>query len=269
MFLVGVLYRPPNSNSNIWNLFSESVDKALDCNLWDLFSESVDKSLGCNYPIFLCGDFNCDMMSNTSSSFKKLLNRLNLENVVWESTNFTTQTGTCIDLCVTNRKNLIKSVTILTLLHHCYKPEIPDNNELLPPCHLIKFVINEKEILDQLKILNVNKPAGSEGKHLQYIGCYVDQSTPRTLPDGYLKLEGDMTNDVCLDYCCGSLTTATFMGIEDADHCFCSTVARSTNFVPRNDPDSGLICNIPCSGNQSEICGGFWSLSTYKIGKRR
>ncbi|CAG2198875.1 unnamed protein product [Mytilus edulis] len=99
-FLVGVLYRPPNSNSNLWDLFSESVDKALDCNL----------------PIFLCGDFNCDMMSNSSNSFKKLLNRLNLENVVWESTNFTTQTGTCIDLCVTNRKNLIKSVTVLTNL---------------------------------------------------------------------------------------------------------------------------------------------------------
>ncbi|CAG2208763.1 unnamed protein product [Mytilus edulis] len=280
-FLVGVLYRPPNSNSNIWDLFNESVDKALDCNL----------------PIFLCGDFNCDMMSNTSNSFKKLLNRLNLENVVWEPTNFTTQTGTCIDLCVTNRKNLIKSVTVLTpicsshspvsveisfktfkqhsfkrqirdfkradyeglknqlndtdwddvvfnsnnindvymnfvrtfeirpndkpfmnnlirnkirhrnRIHHKAKtsnnpdhwkkfreirneiislvrkakedykckltsqlidknippePEIPDNNEP-PPCHLNKFVITEKEILDQLKILNVNKPAGPDG----------------------------------------------------------------------------------------------------------
>ncbi|CAG2246333.1 DNA2 [Mytilus edulis] len=105
-FLVGVLYRPPNSNSNIWDLFNESVDKALDCNL----------------PIFLCGDFNCDMMSNTSNSFKKLLNRLNLENVVWEPTNFTTQTGTCIDLCVTNRKNLIKSVTVLTPICSSHSP---------------------------------------------------------------------------------------------------------------------------------------------------
>ncbi|CAG2189611.1 unnamed protein product [Mytilus edulis] len=278
-------------------------------------SESVDKALDCNLPIFLCGDFNCDMMSNSSNSFKKLLNRLNLENVVWESTNFTTQTGTCIDLCVTNRKNLIKSVTVLTpicsshspvsveisfktfkqhsfkrqirdfkradyeglknqlndtdwddvvfnsnnindvymnfvktfestvnryiptktitvrpndkpfmnnlirnkirhrnRIHHKAKtsnnpdhwkkfreirneiislvrkakddykckltsqlidknippanidiePEIPDNNEP-PPCHLNKFVITEKEILDQLKILNVNKPAGPDG----------------------------------------------------------------------------------------------------------
>ena len=41
------------------------------------------------------------------------------------------------------------------------EPEIPDNNEP-PPCHLNKFVITEKEILDQLKILNVNKPAGPD-----------------------------------------------------------------------------------------------------------
>ncbi|CAG2235036.1 unnamed protein product [Mytilus edulis] len=84
--------------------------------------ESVDKALDCNLPIFLCGDFNCDMMSNSSNSFKKLLNRLNLENVVWESTNFTTQTGTCIDLCVTNRKNLIKSVTVLTPICSSHSP---------------------------------------------------------------------------------------------------------------------------------------------------
>ncbi|VDI09353.1 Hypothetical predicted protein [Mytilus galloprovincialis] len=41
------------------------------------------------------------------------------------------------------------------------EPEIPDNNEP-PPCHLNKFVITEKEILDQLKILKVNKPAGPD-----------------------------------------------------------------------------------------------------------
>jgi hypothetical protein len=31
------------------------------------------------------------------------------------------------------------------------------------PCHLNEFIITEQEILDQLKILNVNKPAGPDG----------------------------------------------------------------------------------------------------------
>jgi hypothetical protein len=46
---------------------------------------------------FLVGDYNCDMLSNSSNYFKKILNRLNLENVVFEATNFTTETGTCIN----------------------------------------------------------------------------------------------------------------------------------------------------------------------------
>ena len=37
-FLVGVIYRPPNSNLHIWELFYESVDKALDSDLPLFFS---------------------------------------------------------------------------------------------------------------------------------------------------------------------------------------------------------------------------------------
>jgi hypothetical protein len=47
--------RPPNSNLHIWELFCESVDKALDSDL----------------PLFLVGDYNCDMLSNSSNYFKK------------------------------------------------------------------------------------------------------------------------------------------------------------------------------------------------------
>ena len=42
------------------------------------------------------------------------------------------------------------------------EPVISDNVAPLP-CHLNEFIITEQEILDQLKILNVNKPAGSDG----------------------------------------------------------------------------------------------------------
>jgi hypothetical protein len=42
------------------------------------------------------------------------------------------------------------------------EPVISDNVTPLP-CHLNEFIITEQEILDQLKILNVNKPAGPDG----------------------------------------------------------------------------------------------------------
>jgi hypothetical protein len=43
------------------------------------------------------------MLSNSSNYFKKILTRLNLENVLFEATTFTTETGNCIDLCITKR----------------------------------------------------------------------------------------------------------------------------------------------------------------------
>jgi hypothetical protein len=51
-------------------------------------------ALDSDLPLFLVGDYNCDMLSNSSNYFKKILNRLNLENVVFEATHFTTDTGT-------------------------------------------------------------------------------------------------------------------------------------------------------------------------------
>jgi hypothetical protein len=56
----------------------------------------------------------------------------------------------------------------LAILHHfpggisLFKRIISDNVAPLP-CHLNEFIITEQEILDQLKILNVNKPAGPDG----------------------------------------------------------------------------------------------------------
>ena len=42
------------------------------------------------------------------------------------------------------------------------EPIISDNVAPLP-CHLNEFIITEQEILDQLKILNINKPACPDG----------------------------------------------------------------------------------------------------------
>lgn len=45
--------------------------------------------------------------------------------------------------------------------------------------------------------------------------------------------------------------------------CFCSNVTNTDNFIemdPRN-------CDMPCSGNSSDICGGAWRISVYRICK--
>ena len=91
--LIGVIYRPPNSKAEYWDNFLYNLQQALDLNI----------------PILLLGDFNVNMLSNQSRQFKLLLQRLNLTNLINNATNFTTNTGTCIDLILTNNTSLIQN----------------------------------------------------------------------------------------------------------------------------------------------------------------
>ncbi|CAG2238354.1 unnamed protein product [Mytilus edulis] len=83
------------------------------------------------------------------------------------------------------------------------------------------------------------------------------------MPYERLNGGGSMTNDICVTHCCLTLDSATYSGTEASYVCFCSNVASTDNFV-RRDP-AGIKCDYPCDGNTTEMCGGSWSLSVYKI----
>ena len=51
------------------------------------------------------------------------------------------------------------------------EPVISDNVAPLP-CHLNEFIITEQEILDQLRILSVNKPVGPDGVSPRLLKSY-------------------------------------------------------------------------------------------------
>ena len=95
--MVGVLYRPPQSNVSYWQKFENNIQPIIDLNI----------------PIFLGGDFNVDMLVSQSSHLGNILTRLNLVNVVQEPTRITSTSATCIDLIITNRPNLILDVNVL------------------------------------------------------------------------------------------------------------------------------------------------------------
>jgi hypothetical protein len=87
-FLVGVLYRPPRSLAQYWEFFISNVEKAMECDL-----------------PFLLGDFNINILSEQSFNFKLMLQRLNLHNYINDPTNFSNfpvNSGTCIDLILSN-----------------------------------------------------------------------------------------------------------------------------------------------------------------------
>lgn len=68
-----------------------------------------------------------------------------------------------------------------------------------------------------------------------------------------------MTVEICVKYCSGS--GYTYAGLEYSTQCFCGNELASTG-----EPVAGLlgICGMPCSGDSSEICGGYGALSIYK-----
>ena len=96
--MVGVIYRPPQTEISFYQKFEHNIQSVLDLNI----------------PVFLAGDFNIDMLGNRCNQFKTLLTRLNLVNIVQEPTRITDSSATCIDLFVTNRPNFIADVNILS-----------------------------------------------------------------------------------------------------------------------------------------------------------
>ncbi|CAG2185269.1 unnamed protein product [Mytilus edulis] len=72
--------------------------------------------------------------STGSNNLRNILQRLNMYNLVFEKTNFTTDTGTCIDLFLTNNKSCVKSVDILS----------PFCSTHAPVCAEVNFKVNKE-----------------------------------------------------------------------------------------------------------------------------
>ncbi|OAG27282.1 WSC domain-containing protein [Thermodesulfatator autotrophicus] len=93
-----------------------------------------------------------------------------------------------------------------------------------------------------------------------YIGCFKDQGDPygtqgRDL-DKKIVSASDMSVEKCISICRSS--GYRYAGVQYGSQCFC-------------DNDYGLFgpannCDMKCSGNPNEICGGFWANSVYATG---
>ena len=104
--LLGLIYRPPNSNASYYDYLSLSIESALNENM----------------PVFLISDFNIDMLANGNNTFKQLMIRYNLLNLVNEPTNFTSTPGTCIDLIFTNNDSIVDKVSVTTPICSTHSP---------------------------------------------------------------------------------------------------------------------------------------------------
>uniref|UniRef100_A0A1I8GA57 WSC domain-containing protein n=1 Tax=Macrostomum lignano TaxID=282301 RepID=A0A1I8GA57_9PLAT len=104
---------------------------------------------------------------------------------------------------------------------------------------------------------------------VSYIGCFKDSSTRDMRGLSGIKsvgeisvseprvISGNMTQDFCSGFC--ALGGFPYFGLQNARACFCSWDFGSIG--PANESD----CNMPCNGNSSQICGGFWLNSVFAL----
>ncbi|KAH9165919.1 WSC domain-containing protein [Lactarius sanguifluus] len=92
-----------------------------------------------------------------------------------------------------------------------------------------------------------------------YLGCYNDSDSQRILESPITKIPGGPSNtsvETCTDEC--RAQGYVVAGIEWAWQCFCGHLI---NYPGMSMPEKD--CMMPCSGNQSQLCGGPKRMTVY------
>ena len=92
-----------------------------------------------------------------------------------------------------------------------------------------------------------------------YIGCFNDKGNAwgvegRDL-SGFMTESSDMTIEKCIQMC--SEKGFKYAGLQYGVQCFCGNSYGKYG--------ESYSCDYECSGNQNEICGGYWANSVYSV----
>ncbi|CAM9530119.1 unnamed protein product, partial [Sphacelaria rigidula] len=92
------------------------------------------------------------------------------------------------------------------------------------------------------------------------VGCYRDRKEDRVLTSMLTSVE--MTYEVreCLRYCIESKMCDLLHSSQDGD-CWCGD--ESTDFAVNGKS----TCDIPCAGDSSDICGGYYAYTLFIVPK--
>ncbi|TDL22719.1 WSC-domain-containing protein [Rickenella mellea] len=84
-------------------------------------------------------------------------------------------------------------------------------------------------------------------------GCFTDNVSARTLTQP-MSVQGAMTEEACTTACFGF----KFAGVGSSNQCYCD------NFIQNGGVSTTAGCDMSCSGNSFELCGGASSLNVFK-----
>lgn len=92
----------------------------------------------------------------------------------------------------------------------------------------------------------------------QYIGCYVDNPNRDLEKWVYLPFDNTTNSkETCAQNC--SNLNYPYFGLQYSSQCFCG------NSYGRYGGSNESDCNYVCTGDSSQICGGYWRNSIYKV----
>lgn len=125
---------------------------------------------------------------------------------------------------------------------------------------------NASEICGSANLLSLyNLTSYQPPSTVPQVGYYVSQGCYNEAPNGrllggpsYSNASG-MTVESCVQFCQASTPTMRVAGVESAQECYCaSTLPGSATAA------SSSGCDVPCSGNRKEFCGGSGLLNVYE-----
>ncbi|HHL33605.1 MAG TPA: hypothetical protein ENJ30_04505, partial [Desulfobulbaceae bacterium] len=105
------------------------------------------------------------------------------------------------------------------------------------------------------KVLDMGKIADMAiaQRNQSYMGCFKDLKN-RDLT-GFSFHAPNMTKELCMTTC--QQKGFQYAGLQYSSYCFCGD-----SYGKSGEANN---CNMPCAGNKSEICGGDWANSLYRV----
>ncbi|XP_053953163.1 xylosyltransferase oxt [Anastrepha ludens] len=101
-------------------------------------------------------------------------------------------------------------------------------------------------------------PAGNHTANAS-LGCYQDEKEYRLLSGYFINFKTTNSPQKCIRLCLQS--GFPYAGVQYATECFCGA-----NPPPLSVKLPDTSCNMKCSGNPREICGGYFSINVYETG---
>ena len=96
----------------------------------------------------------------------------------------------------------------------------------------------------------------------QYMGCYSEATNGRALSDLQNPISGKaVTIEACATACAGY----DYFGTEYSGECYCGNVINTGSALVAGSTPAQTLCDMTCSGNSSEYCGGPSRLNMYQF----